>query len=664
MWRTIFILLFFNFSQHVFSIEKAKKDTVSINEVYVTRVRPAERDISAASLQSISGKELELVSGNTAADAIKNFSGIAIKDYGGIGGFKTVMVRSLGANHTGVFIDGVQFSDAATGQIDLGKISIENAEGVSLYLGQPSAILQPARMFASASVLNIKSTNVSKNLKPISLKANLKTGSFGLINPSINVQNKWSDRFFSDLSFSYSKANGIYPFKIKNGTNSEFVEHRNNSDIESMNLNANLMVMLRDSADVAFKVYYYNSKRGMPGAVVFYNQFASQQQLWNHDFFVNFKFEKKSINKFRWLSNAKISQNSLRYVDPIYLNTSGIIDNRYTQHEYYVSQAVSYPFLNHIIVSLASDFIINKLKTNLPTYSNPTRYTSLTAFSLNWNFSHIEANANLLSNLVREKTLQGAAAASRNILSPTFGLTYLLLKNPSLRLRFLYKDIFRMPTFNDLYYTQIGNIHLNPEWAKQYSIGFSSYTAIGFLDYISLKAEFYQNVVKDKIIAIPTKNLFIWSMRNIGKVDIKGFETNIRLQTKPILNCHYSLSLNYSYQQALDMSDRTSSTYKHQIPYIPFESFSSVANIGFKSVNISWNSIFNGYRYVLSENIYDNMLSSWWIHDIALIYKLDVKSISMKIKGELNNVFDAQYEVIRSFPMPGRSLMFSLILNY
>ena len=84
---------------------------------------------------------LKSMPGLSVADALRDFSGVTIKDYGGLGGLKTVVVRSLGANHTGVFIDGAPVSDAATGQIDLSRIPLEELETIELYIGQGQCIM-------------------------------------------------------------------------------------------------------------------------------------------------------------------------------------------------------------------------------------------------------------------------------------------------------------------------------------------------------------------------------------------------------------------------------------------------------------------------------------------------------------------------------------------
>lgn len=104
-------------------------DTVlNFNEVAVVARRQP-----LASAQSISGVELQKLSSTSIADALKYFAGVQIKDYGGLGGLKTINVRSLGAQHVGVYIDGVRLTNAQNGTIDLGKYSLSTLESVSLF---------------------------------------------------------------------------------------------------------------------------------------------------------------------------------------------------------------------------------------------------------------------------------------------------------------------------------------------------------------------------------------------------------------------------------------------------------------------------------------------------------------------------------------------------
>lgn len=126
-----------------------KPDTTNVlTEIVVTAHRPEVEVIPA---QRLSGDELQRLNSNSVADALRYFSGVQVKDYGGVGGIKTVNIRSMGTNHTGVVYDGVELGNAQNGQIDLGQFSLDNIEAISLYNGQKSEILQPARDFGSAA---------------------------------------------------------------------------------------------------------------------------------------------------------------------------------------------------------------------------------------------------------------------------------------------------------------------------------------------------------------------------------------------------------------------------------------------------------------------------------------------------------------------------------
>ena len=150
------------FVQHAYaqSVEKAG-DSVpldSIRHLYEVTVT-AHRDKRGADIipvQQLKGKELERLSVHSVADAMRYFAGVQIKDYGGIGGLKTVNIRSLGTNHTGVFYDGIQLGNAQNGQIDLGRFSLDNMEALQLYNGEKSDLLQTAKDYASASTVYLQ----------------------------------------------------------------------------------------------------------------------------------------------------------------------------------------------------------------------------------------------------------------------------------------------------------------------------------------------------------------------------------------------------------------------------------------------------------------------------------------------------------------------------
>lgn len=67
----------------------------------------------------------------------------------------------MGAAHTAVSYDGVAVSNCQAGQIDIGRFSLDNVSMLSLSIGQSEDLLQSARLYASAGVLNIETENLT-----------------------------------------------------------------------------------------------------------------------------------------------------------------------------------------------------------------------------------------------------------------------------------------------------------------------------------------------------------------------------------------------------------------------------------------------------------------------------------------------------------------------
>src|ERR1700761_2208719 len=193
--------------------KKFKDTTNKLREVNISSSKaPLETIIPS---QVITAADFDRYSAFNVADAIRDFSGVIIKDYGGIGGLKTVSVRGLGANHTAVTYDGVQINDSETGQVDLSKLNLNNVQQIALYNGQPPNICLPARAFASASILSISTVKPKLNsLKPYQITAGIKSGSFGLVNPYVQWQQRLSNNWAFIINSYTENANGKYNYTV------------------------------------------------------------------------------------------------------------------------------------------------------------------------------------------------------------------------------------------------------------------------------------------------------------------------------------------------------------------------------------------------------------------------------------------------------------------
>ncbi|MEP6751012.1 MAG: TonB-dependent receptor, partial [Bacteroidota bacterium] len=486
--------------------------------------------------------------------------------------------------------------------------------------------------------------------------------SFNLWQPFAGIYQPLKKNAVVSVNLEGLYADGNYPIYIDNGNYSTKTK-RSNSGIKSIQGEANLLKQFNDSSTLQVKAAEYSSARGLPGAIIFFND-RSVQRLRNTDFFAQSRYQKKFNPATALLVSAKYSNTYTRYTDPDFLNNQGGLDERYAQQEVYGSIAVSYHLDKNLILTGASDIAFNTLAANVKNFAAPRRISLWENVGVNYTRSRWKLNASLLYTGINDKTATGTATDNKNKLTPAVALSIQPAAESPLMLRFFYKAVFRMPTFNDLYYNFIGNSLLKPEYSKQYNAGITySKQFSSAVKRFSMGADAYYNEVKDKIIAVPNQNLFVWTMLNLGKVSIKGVDVNVETNGKLSSSTGWFVRLAYTWQQALDITDQSSSSYKDRIPYTPDHSGSGLLSFNYKKWDAGYSALFSGTRYILGNNSSYNELDGWLTQDIFVSRLVQLKQYKMHIKGELNNIFDERYDVIKYFPMPGRSFKISLLFN-
>lgn len=648
---------------HIYSIPE-----IQISDVYQTReVR------SSSPLQILSKDALKNLHALQVSDAVKHFAGVTVKDYGGIGGLKTVSIRSLGAQHTAIGYDGIALTDCQTGQIDIGRFSLDNVDQLSLSNGQSDNIFQPARFFASAGILNIQTlTPRFEEGKRTNVSASFKTGSWGLVNPSLLLEQQLNRKWTVTANGEWMSSDGQYPYTLHYGNAEGDLtsrEKRKNTDIQTLRAEAGLYGNFSDKEQWRLKAYYFQSSRGLPNATTFYYDFSTQH-LWDKNTFIQSQYKKEFSKQWVFQTSAKWNWNYQRYLDPDSKNSSGKTENSYYQQEYYLSASVLYRLLSNLSFSLSTDGSINTMNADLKNFVHPTRYSWLTAFAGKYMNDWLTLSASALATIINEDVERGGSAGNHRKLTPYVSASFKPLQNEELRIRLFYKDIFRLPSFNDLYYEEVGNSKLKPENARQYNVGVTySKNVCSFLPYLSATIDGYYNKITDKIIAYPTKNLAVWSMRNLGSVEIKGVDATASIALQPWENIRINLSGNYTYQRALDVtnSDLDSEegrTYRHQIAYTPRVSGSGQAGIETPWINLSYSFLFSGKRYQQGENIAENRLDSYSDHSISASRSFKIMQTNTSVSVEVLNIADKNYEIIRNFPMPGRSVRTTISIRY
>ena len=663
--RYFCMLLAISFHNGTILFAQVKPDsTKTLREVNVTAEKKQNPFSSIVPVQLLNHEALQQINAQTIAGAARYFSGVLIKDYGGIGGLKTISVRSLGGLNTGLVYDGISVADAQTGQTDLGKFSATFVQSLQLDQANPQQIPMPARIYASASILSFTSNSFNTtNFTKTKWIAGVNAGSFGLWQPYAGLYIPVGKNMIVSGNGEATWAMGNYPYEVENGMFSQKAT-RSNSDVRTFQGEVNIVNRLKDSSMVQTKIWAYQSDRGLPGSIIFFNDLAAQR-LQDKNFFVQSRYLKKFSAATSLLVSAKYSTQYTKYTDPNFLNNAGGLDDRYTQNEIYGSLALSQRMGKYFSISLASDLASTHLSANINGFPSPTRISLWNCFVIQFNKSHWQVNASLLNTDINDKTETGVASSNQNKFTPAFAIGYKPTPESPLLFRFFYKDIFRMPTFNDLYYTYIPNTNrkLLPEYSNQFDAGFTYSKNINAFSQFSISIDGYYNNIKDKIIAVPSQNLFIWTMQNIGKVQIEGIDLNGQANGKFSAMLKWSARFAYTWQRAIDVTDPSGAEYKNEIPYTPNNSGSAMAVLYYNTWSAGYSFLFSGVRYTLGENDPSNQLPGWNTQDLFIAWQLKAGDFQTTIRGEVNNIFDERYDVVHYYPMPGRSYKLSIIIN-
>lgn len=622
-------------------------DTVACEQLLelevVSSVKPSSISSSSPS-QVMEDDDFLRIGALSLSDAVKRMAGVDVRDYGGVGGLKTVSVRGLGAKHTVVSYDGIALSDAQSGQVDVGRLSLENVGFLSLSVGGESDIFKSATEYASASLLAMYALRPSKT----NSYARLRVGSFGLVDAALHHDHKFTDNWTASLHGSYIRSNGEYPFILFNGEN-ESVEKRRDSDVQSFNVEGNLFGTLW-GGELAVKMNFYNSERGLPGAVNLYNK-ENRERLWDDNLYVQACYNVPLNNYFQLKARLKYDYHYSKYKEINKNYSSGQQIDINERSEYYASVGAKFTPLDCLSFAFTSDVAYSALYNNFVDTKEPRRIGSISVLAAQYNIGRFMATASLLGTYVVDEVKTGSAPNPYYRMSPSLALVYQPIKTFPLRLRASYKDSYRVPTFADLYYLRLGNVGLKPEKASQFNFGFTwSGSFDKVVKYASIVVDGYYNNVRDKIVALPT--LYVWRMMNFGEAEIAGADINAQTEFAICRKMSLLFDFGYSYQYAVDVTDPSAKNYRHQLPYTPCHSGKLTLSFLNPYVNVSYIFTAVGERYMLPQNNVRNRMDAYTEHSFSMNREFSFKSCLLRLQGELLNVGNKQYEIIRYYPMP------------
>ena len=650
---------------------QAPPDTLAPAAVYAVKELPVVRATEAVRVDSLVSTPMGV------ADILRAFTGVQVKDYGGAGGLKTVNVRSLGSEHVGIFLDGIQVDNAQNMQVDLGRFSTDGLGQVLLYNGQKTSRLQTAKEYAAGASVHLESALPTVSGGEVRLRG----GTLGTVNPSAQWDRRLSGRLMLRTSADFLYSAGRYPYPCFDTT-----LVRENGDIRSLRLEAQLFGRVRGGQWQA-RVYGYGSERGLPGPVIRRLSFPfSAERQADQDLFVQGGWTQEWTGRYSTAIRFKYANNYTHYNTHPEKNPMALPYNlHYRQQSGYLSLAQSVVLAGPWSVDVCVDVQRNALDADVGQFVTPRRTTLTAALATRVVWPKFRAAAHLVYEGAWDRFRTPSAGGwsrsggYRDSWMPSLSLYWAPLR--WLEADAFVKRTYRLPSFNDLYYSLMGNANLVPEAALQVGADVRLTLRPDGWE-LGLRVSPYYNRVSNKIVAIPTLSQFRWTMLNVGLVDITGADVKASVSWYSG-SWRASGTLRYSFQQALDHSVPDSQTWGNQIPYIPRHSGSVSASFGWKDLAFTWDSSFTGSRWSRTANTPDYYLAPWSLSSAAVQYTLRLPGASGRQAGShgqaassagerrsllfglvADNLFNTPYQVVQGYPMPGFSAQFSVSFRW
>ena len=541
--------------------------------------------------------------------------GLLLGDYGGFAGLKTVSLRGMGSPHTAVYVDGVRVGNVQSGQGDLGMLDIENYSSAVVDYAQNSVSFNTARpVFDNA---------------PVAGKVKLNVASFGTYLPSARLDFRLSDKVALSVNAAGVLSKGDFP--LADGS------RRLNNDISQVRGCVNLFGYMEDG-EYHLKAYCNSVERGTPGSV----SWPSADRQKDMNAYVQSVVRKQFGTLYTMRVSAKAGYDDIYY-------TSSWGDSEYGQTELQLNSSHLFRICRWFNMSLAADIQWDNLAS---TSYSASRLTTLSALTASFSFER------LLLNIAAEYSgCFDRNHLARHALSPSMDFRLHLIDG--LDVTGFGRRAYRVPMFNELYYVGYGNPDLLPEdaWLTDLGVDFKRQLTSSWA--VKAKVDGFYNFLSNKITSAPVPDdPDIWLPYNIGKVRSAGFDLVAGTDYESG-DWRISMDARYSLLSAVD---RTSGqyTYGQQIPYVAKHTVTA-------DLKASWKGYVLNPRWVMKSGRTDGngSLADWNNLDMSLSKRFMFKKVcSLSITLAAKNLLDARYELVSGYPMPGRSFIAGLELDF
>jgi iron complex outermembrane receptor protein len=220
----------------------------------------------------------------------------------------------------------------------------------------------------------------------------------------------------------------------------------------------------------------------------------------------------------------------------------------------------------------------------------------------------------------------------------------------------------KIPSLNDMYWSPGGNPDLKSE------TGYTSEITLDMTSYLSgsLKIKndltFFRNHISDMIQWRPGESYY-WEAGNIGNIVTSGLESGLDVNYT-VQQFNARLNAGYAFTKAAIESANTDNEEfsGNQLVYIPENQINALLRLSWQHFYSVFTASYTGKRFLTADN--SQYLPQYSISDLTLGTKLNAGNVSCDLGFIVENLFNASYQNIAYYPMPGRSFLVSIVFQF
>lgn len=615
------------------SVTYAQHDTIrkkELQQVEVTALRSKAAAIGQ-NLLSFDSLSLRAYQNRNVADLLADESGLFIKSYG-LGSLATTSFRGGSAAHTAVVWNGFNLNSPMNGTIDLALLPVSGFSGISTLGGGNAGV------WGSGAVGGVIQLENKAQFAPFrSLASDFSVGSFGNGGITLRYEMGTLNTWLKVTAYGNTATNNFH----YTGFDGVMLPQKN-ADFKRIGLMTDGVFQKKQNRQMGFSVWGQLNERGIPPTLL-----QAQNQSRQSDAFLRGSFFwKYHSSQWTWQARNGVFWENLTYSDPLYEQRD---ENQSLTNTTEIETKWRYADNQSLLACVHNSFIT----VSANGYGPNRHYQHRIALFALWEGAFINNKMNISLN-ARQEIVNGAPV-------PTVGALSLEYR-PAGILRFYanVNRLYRLPTFNDLYWNPGGNETLKPESGFSQQAGLKKERGKNALG-LAFDACLFNRTMQNWIIWLP--GVSFWQPQNLQRVWSRGVETDTKLsyqwrksEIEATLNTRYTLSTNEEKAFAEDKS------LHRQLIYVPMYAGWFKLRMRYDRFQAWYRHNYNGYRFTSTDNT--QYLQPFEISAVGLSVVQPLKRLSFELTVIAQNVFNTRYQLILSRPMPLRNFSIQLSITH